>query len=93
MQVDKGAIKDKDFFDTFLSNEENITSVTTSIVKTSLAYVSTFKAPKIIDKVGIVQYINGEGKQLKYWKICIYPVINEHGELDFLIYISKNVTR
>jgi len=92
MQVDKVSIKDKDFFEAFLSYEENVSSVTTTIVRTSLAYVEAFRIPKKIEKVGIIHSMEGKAQRIRYWEIYIYPIMDEKGLLDFLIYICKNIT-
>lgn len=91
MQVQKGSVMDKDFFEAFLSYEENITSVTTTIIRTSLAYVEAYKVPKKVAKVGIIHSIDDKGEKIRYWEIYIYPVMDEKDNIDYLLYITKDI--
>jgi len=91
MQVEKGSIKDKDFLGMFLSYNENIVSMTTCIIRTSLAYVQAFRVSKKIDKIGVIHSFGRKRKKIRYWEIYIYPMVSELGVLDSLIYVSKEI--
>lgn len=92
VQVRKSDLVNKDLFEAFLNNAHNKSSISASIVKTSLAFVKTFRTPRKLERLPFTYYKEGEAN-LKLWEIFNYPIIDKEDNLKYIIHVSRDIPK